>query len=304
MKRYRVIYLDAFTTVPFAGNPCAVLPEPAGLTDEQMQAIARETNLSETSFVLPSAQADFRVRYFTPRTELPFAGHPTIATAFMLAQEGLIPLQEPATRIELEFGIGVLPVEIHVDGGRPVRVVMTQQAPTFGQQFAPRQVAPCFGLVASDLRADCPPQVVGTGVPFLIVPAKDVQVLGRVEMEREALAALCDRAGVSAAFMFSIGGFEPDADTHARLFDPRGTMEDPFTGSASGAMGAYVVHYGLKPGPTLAAEQGQFVGRPGRGMLEILGSPEQIESVRLSGAAVKVLEGAFLIADDSDEVKI
>ena len=304
MKPYRVIYLDAFTSVPFAGNPCAVLPEATGLTEEQMQAIARETNLSETSFVLPSTQADFRVRYFTPRTELPFAGHPTIATAFMLAQEGMISLREPVTRITLEFGIGVLPVDIHVENGRPMRAVMTQQAPTFGQQFTAEETAPCFGLAVPDLRPDCPPQVVGTGVPFLIVPARDVHVLGQVKMEREALADLCDRAGVSAAFMFSIGGFDPEADTHARLFDPRGTMEDPFTGSASGAMGAYVVRYGLKPGPTLVAEQGQFVGRPGRGTLEILGSPERIESVRLGGAAVKVLDGMFLIADDSDEVRI
>ena len=111
MKTYRVVYVDAFTSLPFCGNPCAILPEATGLTDEEMQAIARETNLSETSFVLPSERADFRVRYFTPRSELPFAGHPTIATGFMLAQEGFVPLKEPETRIHLEFKIGVLPVE-------------------------------------------------------------------------------------------------------------------------------------------------------------------------------------------------
>ena len=297
MKHYRVIYIDAFTTIPFTGNPCAVLPDTMGLTDARMQAIARETNLPETAFVQPSSQADFRVRYFTPRHELPFAGHPTIATAFMLAQERLIPLKTPLTRITLEFNIGVLPVEIHIADERPTRMVMTQQTPTFGAQFKAEAVAPCFNLARSDLRDDCPPQVVGTGVPFLIVPARDVDVLKKVKMDREALGALCAQAGVSAAFMFCLGGLAPEADTHARLFDPHGTMEDPFTGSASGAMGSYVVHYGLKPGPRLVAEQGHFVERPGQGVLEIEGGPESITAVRLGGAAVKVMEGTFFITE-------
>ncbi|MCP4544004.1 MAG: PhzF family phenazine biosynthesis protein [Chloroflexi bacterium] len=296
MKEYKVVYLDAFTSVPFAGNPCAVLPNAAGLTDEQMQAIARETNLSETSFVLPSTQADFRVRYFTPQMELPFAGHPTIATSFMLAQEGMILLQEPVTRIMLEFEIGVLPVDIHVQDGQPVGSVMTQQPPTFGPQFTAEETAPCFSLAVSDLRPDCLPQIVGTGVSFLIVPARDVEVLGKIKMNRAALAALCARGGVHGAFVFSIGGFDLQVDTHARLFNPHGAGEDPFTGSASGAMGAYVVHYGLKPGPKLVAEQGHFVGRPGQGVLEIGGTPDEITSVRLGGAAVKTLEGTLFVS--------
>ncbi len=295
MKSYRVICIDTFTQVPYTGNPCFVLPDASGLTDLQMQAIARETNLSETSFVLPSARADFRVRYFTPHGELPFAGHPTIATAFVLAQEKLIPLQEPITRIHLEFSIGVLPVHIHVQEKRPVRVVMTQQTPTFGQTFTPAETAPCFSLEVSDLQSDCPPQVVSTGVPFLIVPARDIQVLQKVQMQRNALVELCAKASVSAAFMFCIGGFRAKADTHARLFDPKGTMEDPFTGSAAGCMGAYAVYYGLRPGPYLLAEQGHIIGRPGEGMLEISGSPAHIEAVRLGGEAVKVLEGSFYV---------
>jgi len=114
MKEYAVVYIDAFTNTPFAGNPCAVLPMAEGLSDEQMQAIARETNLNETSYVLSSDKANFRVRYFTPRNEIPFAGHPTIATAFLLTRDGYISLQEPVTRITLEFKIGVLPMDIEV----------------------------------------------------------------------------------------------------------------------------------------------------------------------------------------------
>ncbi|MGC8837627.1 MAG: PhzF family phenazine biosynthesis protein [Anaerolineae bacterium] len=297
MRRYRVVYVDAFTEVPFAGNPCAVLPDAQGLSDEEMQAIARETNLSETSFVLPSEQADFRARYFTPRAEIPFAGHPTIATAFLLAEEGRIPLQGPMARIALEFQIGVLPVEVEARDGVPRWVVMTQRRPTFGATFSAAEVAPCLGLDAASLREDCPSQVVDTGVPFLLVPARDLAALERVQVDRPALQALCRRAGVDAAFVFCLGGFSPEADTHARLLDPWGTHEDPFTGSASGAMAAFLVRYGLKPGPRLVAEQGHFVGRPGLGLLEVLGTRGRIEAVRLAGPAVRVMEGEFLLPE-------
>ena len=172
MKTYRIAYVDAFTREPLKGNPCAVLPEASGLSDEEMQAIARETNLSETSFVLSSTQADFRVRYFTPREEIPFAGHPTIATAYLLAQEGLIPLREPSRTIQLEFKVGVLPVELFVQGERVQRIVMTQKKPTFGPTFSREEVCRCFNLTPSDLRAECLPQVVSTGLPFSSYPQR------------------------------------------------------------------------------------------------------------------------------------
>lgn len=300
--RYRTVTIDAFTTERFQGNPCMILPQADGLSTDQMQAIARETNLSETAFVFPSKMADFRVRYFTPRYEIPFAGHPTIATSFMLAESGAIALVEPFTRLELEFNIGVLPVEIEVRYGLPVRVVMTQKAPTFGLQFAREEVAPCLGLDTQDLRDDCLPQVVSTGVPFLIVPLRDLAALQRLETDRLRAVQLIKRAGVDAVFLFTLGGFSREADTHARLVDPRGTSEDPFTGSASGCMGAYVIHYGLRPGPTLQLEQGHIIGRPGYGVLEVQGTPQNISGIRLGGAAVKVMEGYVYVTDQAHAI--
>ena len=291
VNRYRVVYIDTFTDTPFAGNPCAVIQDATGLTDEQMQAIARETNLPETSFVFPSERADFRVRYFTPSRELPFAGHPTIATAFTLTQEGRIPILGPVTRLRLEFDIGILPVDIHIRNGQISTIVMTQLAPTFGKTFTAAETAPSLSLELSDLRSDCLPQVVSTGVAFLVVPVLGIQNMKKAHINREALGQLCKKAGVSSAFLFCIGGFRADADTHARLFDPESSIEDPFTGSATGCMGAYVVYYGLRNGPQLLAEQGHFVNRPGRGTLEIIGHPSKIEAVRLAGSAVKVLDG-------------
>lgn len=295
MKPYQIVYIDAFTSTPYCGNPCAVLPHAEGLTTSQMQAIARETNLNETAFVFPSQQANFRVRYFTPRRELPFAGHPTIATVFMLAEEGLITLQEPVTHITVEFEIGVLPVDIEVAGGKPQRVIMTQKPPTFGPTLSPEVVAPCFGLSVDDLRRDVPSQVVGTGASFLIVPAINKEVLSKVQMDRNALRELLKKVGVGSAFMFCMGGFSPEADTHARLLDPDGTSEDPYTGSATGAMGCFVFAHGLKAGTSLVAEQGHFVNRPGLGWLEIDGTAKQIQGVRLAGAAVRVLDGKIYV---------
>lgn len=295
MKNYRVVVVDAFTTVPFAGNPCAVLPDADGLTDEEMQAIARETNLPETSFVFPSSKAHFKVRYFTPRSEIPFAGHPTIATSFLLAKEGRIESENGVSTAQVEFNIGVLPVDIHKTDGMVTQVVMTQQPPTFGKQVSVDEAAESLGLERSDLRSDCLPQAVSTGVGFLIVAVSDVRVLQKVQMDRKKLGELCAKAGVGAAYLFALGGFDPKTDLHARFFDPKGTMEDPFTGSAAGAMGSYVVQNGLKSGPVLRIEQGHFAGRPGNGVLEIESPAEKIERVRLGGAAVKVIDGTVTL---------
>lgn len=297
LKNYRFVTLDAFTTTPFCGNPCAVLPEADGLTGEQMQQIARETNMPETAFVTRSEKANYRVRYFTPRSEVSFAGHPTIATSFLLAQEKMIPLDGSSVTTRLEFNIGILPVEIRLENGQPVESIMTQALPTYGATLSTAETAPCFGLAESDLRDDCPIQVVNTGAAFLIVAARSVDVLGKVVMDRPRLAHLLDRIGVSAAFMFSIGGFDPLADTHARMFDPRNAGEDPYTGSAAGCMGAFLVHYGLITGPKIIAEQGHFVHRPGVGVLDIRSENGAITSVRLAGSAVKTMEGRIFVQE-------
>ncbi len=296
MTQYRIIYLDAFTSEPFSGNPCAVLPEADGLTDDQMQKIACETNLSETAFVLPSEKAAVRVRYFMPYKEIPFAGHPTIATAFMLAQEGRVPAEEAISRIDFEFNIGVLPVEIHWDmNRRPDRAVMTQTAPAFGAVADPQDLIPGIGLCQKDILDSGPIQVVSTGVPFLIIPLTSLAGLRQAQMDRPRLLTVMEDFGVDAAYLFTPGGFEPETDFHGRLFSPGGVSEDPFTGSAVGAAGAYAVHYGILSGPDLTAEQGHTVGRPGQGTVEILQTANQIVSVKVGGSAVRTLDGYIYV---------
>ena len=296
MNKRRVLILDAFTDHPFFGNPCGVVPDAEGLTDDEMQKIARELNLPETSFVLKSDKADFRVRYFTPRYELGFAGHPTIATSYMLALEGMTGLDKPVNTIQLEFNIGVLPVDLLAENGKPVSAVMTQSSPEYCDTVEPEEFAACFkDLSASDLADGIKPQVVGTGSKFLIASLKDLDKLAVLEMNREKLCEVVDRVGVNAAYVFTPYGYDPKTGMHGRLRDPRGTFEDPFTGAAVGAAGAYMVRYKLTDREEIAVEQGNFVGRPGHGTLYIHQEQDKITSVKLGGCAVKVSDGYMLL---------
>ena len=292
---YRIVYIDAFTSKPFHGNPCAVVPRADGLSEQQMQLIARETNQPETAFVMNSNTADFRVCYFTPQHRVPFAGHPTIATGYLLADDGRIKPGDPAV-VRFEFDIGPLPVEVRFSGsGKPERVVMTQPEPVYGQEVDIEEAGTCFDLEPKALMQGLPAQVISTGVPFLIVPVRDLGVLKRVEMNRPRLRELLKSCGAAAAFLFCLEGFDEEADTHARFFNPDGTMEDPFTGSATGGMGAYLWHYGLIDRPTFIAEQGHWLKRPGQAFVEVIGPADDIETVKVGGSAVTVLRGEFVL---------
>jgi trans-2,3-dihydro-3-hydroxyanthranilate isomerase len=198
--------------------------------------------------------------------------------------------------VRFEFDIGPLPVAVYFTGnGEPEKVVMSQPAPEFGKEIEPKEVAPCFDLEPGKLLSGFPAQVISTGVPFLIVPVRDLDVLKTVEMDRPKLRGLLKGCGAAAAYLFCMQGFGEKADTHARFFNPDGTMEDPFTGSASGCMGAYVIARGLKPGPVLNLEQGHIVGRAGKGVLEVIIENEKITGIRLGGSAVKTLDGTISI---------
>ena len=296
MEKRRVMVLDAFTDTPFNGNPCGIIPDANGLSSEMMQKIAKEINLSETSFVMKSEVADFRVHYFTPRYELGFAGHPTIATAFMLAQEGYIDLSQPTHTINLEFNIGVLPVEILAENGKPLQAVMTQSAPSFGDAVSREDLADSFKrFTASDFVDESQPQVTGTGSNFLIAGIKDIKKLETIEMNRENLCQIVDKVGVAAAYIFALD--DKTGITQGRLMDPRGTFEDPFTGAAVGATGAYIIQNGLSQRSEFSVEQGKFVGRPGYGKLLVQHNGIEITSVKLGGTAVTVTDGMISIPE-------
>lgn len=278
--------VDAFTAVPFTGNPCAVVTDANGIKPADMLHIARETNAPETAFVLASDKADVRVRYFMPRGEIPFAGHPTIATGHLLRELGVL---KPGTA-RFEFAIGVLPVDI-----RPDRVIMTQPPAVPDTCADAGTTAQALGLQASDLREGLPCQLMRGGVSFLMVPVRELAALRRINMDRPALKAVLAPLGVSAAYVFAPEGVEPETDVHARLIDPDNAGEDPFTGSAAGCMASYMHAHGLCSGTRIRLEQGHILDRPGTGELELILASDsgKLDAVRLGGTAVSSASGTL-----------
>jgi trans-2,3-dihydro-3-hydroxyanthranilate isomerase len=295
VRTIRIKTVDVFTDRTFAGNPAGVLTHAEGLSDAEMQAIAREMNLSETVFVLPSDRADFRLRFFTPTTELPLAGHPTIAAMHALVEEGRISLTGARTRVMQELNVGVLPVDLDAAAdGSLARVWMTQMPPRFLRTYAADRYAEALGVPVSGLEPDFPLQTVSTGTPQLMFPVRSLHVLERLQPDFKALLELAATGDYFSLHVFAAEGYDREAKAHARHFAPAGGItEDPVTGSASGAMAAYLVHYGLVLQPAFMVEQGHIIGRPGTVYVELDrdGADGPIIAVRVGGSAVTVIDG-------------
>lgn len=289
-QQYAVFTFDAFTERPYAGNPCAVVVDAEGLADQEMQLIAREMNLSETAFVLPTTRAAFRVRYFTPRVELPFAGHPTIATAAALTETGRITLQGSRVTIDIEFGIGVLPVTISLNESGVKHVVMEQPVPVFGESAPGSAAASALGLDSEDLHSTSRPQVAGVGVPFMMIGVRDVEALSGIRPDWQAMKALCERASANAVYAYAPVRSGSQADLCARFLDPFSRYEDPFTGSACGAMAVLAYQDGMVTSKEVVVEQGRAVGRVGYATVDL----HDVENrILVGGSGVCVLSGTI-----------
>jgi trans-2,3-dihydro-3-hydroxyanthranilate isomerase len=297
MPYWPLLQVDAFATQPLTGNPCAVVLDADDLSAVQMQAIAREMNLSETAFVLRSEVADFRARFFTPGEEIPMAGHPTIATCYALVDEGRLTLSGDVTAITLELQVGLIPVEIYrAADGSVARIVMTQKAPEFLATYDPAEVLPVFGLQAEDRLPDAPIQTVSTGTPQLMIPLRDHDALRRIRPDIDGLTALRRAGDFFSPHLFTTQGMSEAGQTFARHFaTPPDLFEDPFTGSATGGMAAYLWHYGLIDSPNFIAEQGHWMQRPGQAQVEVIGPPKAITAVKVGGPAVTVLRGELIL---------
>jgi trans-2,3-dihydro-3-hydroxyanthranilate isomerase len=291
------VQVDVFTDRVFGGNPLAVVLDARGLDDATMQAIAREMNLSETTFLLPASRPDCaaRVRIFTPAREVPFAGHPTIGTAWVLATEGRL---AGATRAALEEGIGPVEVELEGDPARPGFVWMRHREAVFGPAVTARAaVAAALGLDAGSLQPGAPICSGSTGSLFLYVPLRD-----RAAVDRAALDVAAMRAAVGAAPLPGVFAFAPEpSGAYSRMFAPHtsGVPEDPATGSASGPLGAYLVLHGLVPGgdpAALVSEQGTKMGRQSFVHIRVRGrAGATAADIRVGGGVVPVLRGALRV---------
>ena len=299
-RRYRYIHLDVFTDRKLAGNQLLVYLDPQGLDVDTMARLTLESNYSENTFVFPpeAAGTDVRVRIFGRSGEMPFAGHPTIGTAFALAHAGRI---KPGTA-NMVFGLGVgpTPIDLEWKGSDLAFAWMTQQKPTFGKSIADAaSVASAIGLQASDIASiqqSPAAQEVNTGSTFIIVPlasrrAVDAAVLDRPKLDALRTANAMTGRGV---YVFTTEGGSNTETTYSRLLPGGGGIEDPATGSAAGPAACFMVKYGFVPPDRAAAianVQGVLVKRPSRIHIKVVTNGGEITQVKVGGVSVVVGEG-------------
>jgi trans-2,3-dihydro-3-hydroxyanthranilate isomerase len=306
--RYRYLTADVFTDRRFGGNPLAVLPDARGLSAEQMLAVTREFNYSESTFVLPPERAGetCRVRIFTPGGEVPFAGHPTVGTAFVLTTIGQVPTTGAETRLVLGEGVGPVPVVVRSEGGRPgfaqlsVAQLPTEEAPAADAAT----IAALLSLAPDDLLGgDYAPRMASCGLPFVLVPVRDRAAVARARVRAEAgerafPADAWGRGRSEGLMVFATDG--EAADVRARVFVPELSVpEDPATGSACAALAGYLAARAPRLDGTLhwVVEQGVEMGRPSRLELAADRRGGVTTAVRVGGASVLVCDGTLRLRD-------
>ncbi len=299
MRTLHFKHVDVFTSTPLQGNGLIVFPDAADLTGEEMQKIAREFNLSETTFVSnpTSPEANYKMRIFTPGLELPFAGHPSVGTAYVLAKEGKrFPLTSPITHVKQEIGIGILPLEIQYDGREVGMVEMTQGTPKIGRKVDDLQkLADILRIGVKDIEATTlPPQISSTGVNQLMVPVNALKTVASLKPDLNGLLDFMKEMECEAGvYIFTHETIDKAADIHARFFAPDvGVAEDPATGSAAGALGAYLAENQGLPHQDgkFIVEQGIEIGRPSIIHVQIQKSEKGL-IVKVGGNVVDVIEG-------------
>jgi trans-2,3-dihydro-3-hydroxyanthranilate isomerase len=292
-RRFPYAQLDVFTSRPLEGNQLAVFPDARGLADAEMQAIARETNLSETTFVFPRDAATerergVRVRIFTVDEELPFAGHPTLGTAWALtAASG-------ESEVTLDCNVGPIPVRFEdTPGGRFGE--MTQRDPEFGSIHSREAVARAAGLELDAIADDAPIQTVSTGVAFAIVPVRSLATLQSMRVDWGRISGYTARTDTKFLYFVCRETVDPAARLHARMIFYNG--EDPATGSAAGCAAAWMTKYGVaQPEERVLIEQGIEARRPSRIFVRAGKSGDRIVNVGVGGSAVEIMRGELLLS--------
>jgi trans-2,3-dihydro-3-hydroxyanthranilate isomerase len=298
-QTYEFVQLDVFTKTPLTGNPLAILADARGLTDQQMQALAREMNLSETTFILPrepqvEAEEGKRVRIFTVEEELPFAGHPTLGTALYL----LSTAASGADEMVLDLNVGKIGVRFSSDSNnRSNRVAgdvfgeMRQRDPEFGSTLAPDKVTGVLGSGGSEIAAEWPSQIVSTGLPFAIVPIRDSKTLANLKPDLVRAGVLLEGTGARFCYFICPEERQGRLEVRARMFFYGG--EDPATGSAAGCAVSWLVRHGVaKSDQQILIHQGVEARRPSEIFVRATRDGDKVTNVRVGGYAVEVLRGA------------
>ena len=289
--KLQMVQVDVFTDHALTGNALAVCLDGRGLETDQMQAIARETNLSETTFVLPRDEATerergTRVRIFTVAEELPFAGHPTLGTAFVLRGSS------GAQEVRLELNVGLVPVRFEDGSGEPAFGEMTQIEPEFGIRHDREAVAKAIGLRMDDLDPDLPVETVSTGLPYTITPIRSLAVLRSLRIDPARSEQYLSKSGGKFFYFVCRETVDPKARLHARMLFYGG--EDPATGSAAGCAASWMVAHGVaEPDERVLIEQGIEMKRPSRIFVRASKHGNRVVNVRVGGNTVEVMRGEF-----------
>jgi trans-2,3-dihydro-3-hydroxyanthranilate isomerase len=290
LRRFPFVQFDVFSSRTFEGNSLAVFPDARGLSDQEMQALAREMNLSETTFVFPrepevEKERGVRVRIFTVQEELPFAGHPTLGTAFSLRGS------TKAESVALELNVGKVPVRFQDTAGQPVFGEMTQGEPKFGPVHDRETVVRATSLRDGDIDPSLPIQTVSTGLTFTIVPLRGLESIRRLQVDVKSAGEYLERSGGGKFFYFvTRQTVDPAARLHARMLFYNG--EDPATGSAAGCAAAWMVANRVaQPDEQALIEQGMEMLRPSRIFVRAARVDDRVVNVRVGGNAVEVLRG-------------
>jgi trans-2,3-dihydro-3-hydroxyanthranilate isomerase len=314
-RAHRFVTVDVFTDRPFGGNPLAVFPDARPIPEEYLLPIAREFNYSETTFVYPPADPRHtrRVRIFTPAAELPFAGHPTVGTAHVLAAIGEVPLDGDGTRLLLEEGVGVVPVDVRVEGGAPTFAQLTAaKLPEAGTSPDVATLADVLSLDAADfLGGAYAPTVMSAGIPFLLVALRSRDAVRRSRVRLDAWERTLKGTDASEVMVFALDAEAPDAGAanagaeprsapavRARVFVPGLSVpEDPATGSACAALGGYLAARTPRDDGTLrwTVAQGVEMGRPSEIHVEVDKSAGAVAAVRVGGRSVLMSEGSLTL---------
>ena len=279
--------VDVFSDELFGGNPLAVFLRGEDFKEAQFQQVAKEMNLSETTFVLPSSDpdADFDVRIFTPEKEIPFAGHPTLGTAFVLRHAGLVPSTQ--NNLRLNFKAGIIPVDLQDDG----KVFMTQPPGKILQTFPnPEEIAQALGLTVNNIESDLPVQNASTGFPALLVPINSLRAMQRIVLNLSLLKVLLEEAGVDMIYPFTRQTLDENNSIHARGFAPFvGIPEDPATGSVAGALG-YYLNNKISGDKNIIIEQGYEMKRSSLIIVTVEGA-----KISVAGKITMVFKGSLYL---------
>jgi trans-2,3-dihydro-3-hydroxyanthranilate isomerase len=287
--------VDVFAPEKYAGNQLAVFRDSGGLTTSEMQKLAKEMNYSETTFILADKESDggYDVRIFTPDAEIPFAGHPTLGTAYVVQREII---GKPLREVVLNLKVGRMPVSFTYKAGVPEVLWMRQKPPIAGKVVDPRQTAEVLGLAEDEVDADFPVQEFSTGLPFVVVPLKTLESLRRIRTDMHGLLQLVKDLEAKALLAFCPEAYRDGHDLAARVFAGfYGVPEDPATGSANGCLAGYLVHHRYFGRDTIdvKVDQGYEIGRPSLLLLRAARSGEEIR-VNVGGTVIMVAEGRII----------